>query len=164
MPLLPFFQVVAVSRPVRQEMSTREALFALSVLSIPSTEESKLVFYRWCKSIWLNQAHHTIRTVGKKRCRCSRSKNHTESLWTASESENTQISIVPIRSGVRQWCVLSPMLFSMYSEVTFQNMDEAEDGKKVNGKLTNKICRRHSDNRSQSWKAAMRNRKHIDFR
>lgn len=53
---------------------------------------------------------------------------------------DTVSSEIPIRRGVRQGCVLSPLLFNIYSEYIFQQaLKDCEIGIKVNGKILNNI-------------------------
>lgn len=63
--------------------------------------------------------------------------NVSPKLLVAKFSDTDQIEI---RRGVRQGCILSPMLFNLYSEKIFTlALDEISAGIVINGKYDNKI-------------------------
>ncbi|XP_060531555.1 uncharacterized protein LOC132705138 [Cylas formicarius] len=54
--------------------------------------------------------------------------------------ENTTSAEFSVGRGVRQGCILSPLLFNVYSEHLFKEaLDDTEDGLVVNGQIINNL-------------------------
>ena len=130
----------------RDGLGTREALFALSVLLQKCRDQQRevyLCFIDYTKAFDCVDHTTLLELLQRKGVDAQDLKivqNLYEQQVASVKLENTETSIVPIGRGVRQGCVLSPMLFNMYSEVIFQNaLDETEEGLKVNGKLVNNL-------------------------
>lgn len=67
-------------------------------------------------------------------------KNLYYNQIAAVKVEDMTTEYVPIQRGVRQGCVLSPLLFNIYSEQIFADaLDEAREGIVVNGEVINNL-------------------------
>lgn len=130
----------------RQGLGTREALFCLTVLLQKCRDQSNdvyLCFIDYEKAF--DRIKHTeLINLLNNQGLDSRDITLIKSLyWEQSASiriGDGVTSDIPVKRGVRQGCVLSPLLFNLYSEKVFQNaLENLEDGIKVNGKIINNI-------------------------
>lgn len=130
----------------RDGLGTREALFALSVLLQKCRDQRKevhLCFIDYTKAFDCVN-HKKLLDILERRGIDSQDLRIIHQLYeqqiASVKLQETQTTEIPIKRGVRQGCVLSPMLFNMYSESIFQNaLEDAEDGIKVNGRLVNNL-------------------------
>ena len=130
----------------RQGLGTREALFGLTVLLQKCRDQSQdvyLCFIDYEKAF--DRVRHTelIKLLNGQGLDCKDVTLIKNLYWQQSAAirvgDNTTAD-VPIKRGVRQGCVLSPLLFNLYSERIFQNaLENIQEGIKVNGKLVNNV-------------------------
>lgn len=130
----------------RQGLGTREAIVATQVLVQNCYDQRKdvcLCFLDYEKAFDRVQHHKLIQLLRKldidqKDIRC------IENLYWYQNAQikvdNNTSNSVQIKRGVRQGCVLSPLLFNIYSEAIFQEaLEDIEKGIKVNGVWINNI-------------------------
>lgn len=131
----------------RLGMGTREALFSLSVLLQKCWDQSQdvyLCFVDYEKAF--DRIKHTelINILDKQGLDCKDITLIKNLYWEQSASirlnnDNTTMS-VPIMRGVRQGCILSPLLFNLYSETVFEKaLENMQEGIKVNGRFINNL-------------------------
>lgn len=130
----------------RRGLGTREALVAIQVLVQKCYDQRKdvmLCFIDYEKAFDRVQHHklvHILRRldIDGKDIRCIENLywNQTAEVRTGGQVTEAQ----KICRGVRQGCVLSPLLFNLYSEHIFQEaLEDREIGIKVNGVWINNI-------------------------
>lgn len=130
----------------RQGFGTREALFSLSVLLQKCRDQRKdvyLCFIDYEKAFDRVKHSPLINMLQKADLDGSDIRLIKNLYWeqVASVQVNDRTTDeVEIKRGVRQGCVLSPLLFNLYSEHIFQTaLENATDGIKVNGKIVNNL-------------------------
>lgn len=130
----------------RSGLGTREALFALNVLTQRCRDMNvNLVacFIDYKKAFDCVKHHKLIeilKTTGIDREEIRLISNLYWKQSAVVKIEETTSEAIMIRKGVRQGCVLSPLLFNIYSEAIFKEaLDGIECGIKVNGKIINNI-------------------------
>lgn len=130
----------------RLGLGTREALFGITVLLEKCRDQRKdvyLCFIDYEKAF--DRIKHTammelLRGQGLDHEDVQLIKNLYWEQTGCVRIGDTLTSGTPIRRGVRQGCVLSPLLFNIYSESIFQQaLENTEIGIKVNGKVVNNI-------------------------
>lgn len=130
----------------REGLGTREALFALSVLLQKCRDQRKevhLCFIDYTKAFDCVN-HRELLSILERRGLDTQDLKIIQKLYEQQVAtvklQDTETTAIPIKRGVRQGCVLSPMLFNMYSELIFRNaLEGSEDGIKVNGRLINNM-------------------------
>jgi len=130
----------------RSGLGTREAVFCLQVLLQRCLEHQKevyLCFIDYEKAFdtvqhqKLLEQLHQIGLDGKD---IRIIKNLYWNQIAILKFENELTSEIPICRGVRQGCILSPLLFNIYSEIIFKKaLEEEEIGIQVNGHWINNI-------------------------
>ena len=125
---------------------TREALFAIRVLVQNCRDVQKDVFLCFVDyekafdKVQHQKLIQVLRTtdVDEKDIRCIQSLYWHQSAHITTNNLTTDD--IEIRRGVRQGCILSPLLFNLYSEAIFNETFEDEDtGIRVNGVYVNNI-------------------------
>lgn len=130
----------------REGMGTREAMVATQVLIQNCCDVKKdicLCFVDYEKAFDRVEHHRLMQLlrnldIDQKDIRCIENLywNQTAQIKLDGDLSNN----VQIRKGVRQGCVLSPLLFNLYSEAVFREaLEEKEIGIKVNGMWINNI-------------------------
>lgn len=130
----------------RNGLGTREALFCMRVLLQKSCEFRKNIYVCFIDfEKAFDRVEHT------KLFQCLKSKNIDNynmrllvnlyyNQTAAVRVENETTGEIPIRRGVRQGCVLSPLLFNMYSENIFQEaLYNRTEGVRMGGEVINNI-------------------------
>lgn len=130
----------------RQGLGTREAIVATQVLIQNCYDQRKnvcLCFIDYEKAFDKVQHHKLIAQLRKldldeKDIRCIKNLYWHQNAKVRVGNEVTRA--LQIQKGVRQGCVLSPLLFNLYSEAIFQEaLEDTEIGIKVNGTWINNI-------------------------
>lgn len=130
----------------RQGLGTREAIVATQVLVQNCYDQRKdvyLCFIDYEKAFDRVQ-HHKLMQLLKRLDLDQKDIRCIENLYW---SQTAQIKLggnmsnnIRIRRGVRQGCVLSPLLFNLYSEAIFRvALEDVEMGIRVNGTWINNI-------------------------
>ncbi|CAH1224416.1 unnamed protein product [Diabrotica balteata] len=130
----------------RNGMGTREGLFAINILIQRCRDVSvdlHLCFVDYEKAFDKVRHKKLISILMNKRID-SKIINIVQTLyWNQSaivQIDGQHSEEMRICRGVRQGCVLSPLLFNLYSEEIFQNtLNNIEAGVTVNGKLINNL-------------------------
>ena len=130
----------------RNGLGTREAIFCLQVLlqrCLDQQKEVYLCFIDYEKAFdtvqhkKLLEQLHNIGLDGKD---IRIIKNLYWNQTAVLKFENELTPEIPIRRGVRKGCILSPILFNIYSEIIFRkSLEDEEIGIQVNGHWINKI-------------------------
>ena len=130
----------------RNGLGTREALFSLKVLCQKCTEMQTnlylcfIDFEKAFDKVQHNKLIEVLTKIGidKKDIRIVKNLywNQQASILTGfQKSEN-----IKIERGVRQGCVLSPLLFNIYSEEIFsQALEDRDEGVIINGQNLNNL-------------------------
>lgn len=130
----------------RNGMGTREALFSLNVLTQRCRDMNVNVFtcfidYR--KAFDCVSHEKLIRILKSTGIDAQDLRIISELYWhqTATiNSEGHSSEEIAIRRGVRQGCVLSPILFNLYSEAIFaEALENTNIGIKINGNIINNL-------------------------
>lgn len=130
----------------RSGMGTREALFALNVLVQKCRDMQNdviLCFIDYEKAF--DRVQHDILLqrlidVGLDGKDIRIIKNLYWNQRATIRVENTETDSLEICRGVRQGCILSPLLFNLYSEaIISEALEELDVGVKVNGKVVNNL-------------------------
>lgn len=130
----------------RQGFGTREALFSLTVLLQKCRDQRKdvyMCFIDYQKAFDCVKHTELIRLLQERKIDKNDLRfiknlymNQTASVRVGSETTQS----FPIEKGVRQGCVLSPLLFNLYSEAVFESaLKDTEDGIKINGQVVNNL-------------------------
>lgn len=130
----------------RNNMGTREALFAIQVLvqkCLDQQTSAMLCFIDYEKA-FDKVKHDKLITILQNIGLDSRDINIIKNLyWNQTayvQSNCSRNESIKIMKGVRQGCVLSPLLFNLYSETIFQQaLEDIGRGIKINGKVLNNI-------------------------
>ena len=130
----------------RQGLGTREAIVATQVLVQNCYDQRKnvcLCFIDYEKAFDRVQ-HHKLMQLLKRLDIDHKDIQCIEKLYWNQTAQiklsNTMSNPIQVRMGVRQGCVLSPLLFNLYSEAIFQEaLEDVEMGVKVNGVWINNI-------------------------
>lgn len=130
----------------RRGMGTRDALCSLVILMQKCRDQQKDVYACFIdyEKAFDRVQHNTLLECLKKKGLDPNDINIIEKLyWQQTASVRTEKGIsqqVEIQRGVRQGCVLSPLLFNLYSEEIFvRALSECEEGIKINGETVNNI-------------------------
>lgn len=130
----------------REGMGTREALFGLNVLFQKCRDQQKKVYTCF---IDYEKAFDRVDHVKLLKILESRGldKNDIAIIqnlyWYQTavvKYNNITTEPATIQKGVRQGCILSPMLFNLYSERIFEEaIQDSSDGIKINGRTLNNL-------------------------
>ena len=130
----------------RQGFGTREALYSVTVLLQKCKIQQRdvfLCFIDYQKAFDCVNHSELIRLL-QERSIDENDLNIIKNIYMNQVAylrvgqEST--SYFPIEKGVRQGCVLSPLLFNLYSETIFDRaLSDTEDGIKINGQTVNNL-------------------------
>lgn len=130
----------------RDGMGTREALFSINVLFQKCRDQQKKVyscFIDYEKAF--DRVNHVklmriLEGMGLDKNDITIIKNLYWNQTATVRYNDTKTEEATIERGVRQGCVLSPLLFNIYSEQIFaEALSDIEDGIKINGKTINNL-------------------------
>jgi hypothetical protein len=130
----------------RKALGTREAIFALQVLIQRCRDVDKDVYLCFVdfRKAFDNVNHEQLIDILRKTGIDDKDIRIVANLYWGQTARakigNELTKSVQIKRGVRQGCILSPLLFNIYSEEIFNKcMENANEGIKINGELTNNI-------------------------
>lgn len=130
----------------RQGFGTREALFGLNILAQRCLDMNQKVYACFIdlEKAFDKVQHHRMINILKTKDVDSRDIRIIHNLyWNQTAKikvENELTEEMEIRRGVRQGCVLSPLLFNLYSEAVFQEaLEDMTEGLIINGEVLNNI-------------------------
>lgn len=130
----------------RNGLGTRDALFSVQVLTQKCLDQQRNVFACFIdyEKAFDNVRHDKLMSLLKQIGLDGRDIRIIKNLYW-NQSAHIKIgsmttSDIQILKGVRQGCILSPLLFNLYSESIFQEaLEDLEVGIRVNGKPINNI-------------------------
>lgn len=130
----------------RNGMSTREALFGLNVLAqrcLDMNHDIYLCFVDFEKAFDKVQHGKLIEILNSKNIDSRNIEIISRLYWNQTAKvkvDNQFTENIEIQRGVRQGCVLSPLLFNVYSEAIFQNtLSDSKEGISINGEILNNL-------------------------
>jgi hypothetical protein len=130
----------------REAMGTREALFSLQVLIQNCKEVQKDVFVCFIdyEKAFDRVQHNKLINILRKLGLDNKDVRLIENLYWNQKAtlklEEVTVQNLQINRGVRQGCILSPLLFNIYSEEIFKDATNSiNKGIKVNGVFINNI-------------------------
>lgn len=130
----------------RNGVGTREALFALNILTQRCRDMNQDIyacFIDYRKAFDCVQHEKMINILKSTGVDRRDIQIITELYWNQTAEVRIDQAVtdtIQIKKGVRQGCVLSPLLFNIYSETIFKEaLNETSGGIKVNGKIINNI-------------------------
>ncbi|CAG9841161.1 unnamed protein product [Diabrotica balteata] len=130
----------------RNGMSTRDALFGLNVLAqrcMDMNQDMYLCFVHFEKAFDKVQHKKLVDILKSKNIDSRDLKIISNLYWnqTAKVRVDSQYTEnIKIQRGVRQGCVLSPLLFNVYSEAVFQEaLSDSIEGISINGEVLNNL-------------------------
>jgi hypothetical protein len=130
----------------RNGLGTREALFALNVMSqrcLDINQDVFMCFIDYNKAFDKVRHDHLIRlltekNLDKRDIRLIANMYYNQKAVVRVENNTTEE--IEIKRGVRQGCILSPTLFNLYSEdVMNRTLSEQSVGIKINGVRLNNL-------------------------
>lgn len=130
----------------RGGMGTREALFCMRTLLQKSVEFRKNIyvcfidFEKAFDNVPHTQLFQCLDSIGLDSYDVRLLKNLYYNQTARVKVEQEVSEKVPIKRGVRQGCVMSPMLFNVYSEAVFEGaLKYRHEGVKIGGEVINNI-------------------------
>ena len=131
----------------RSGLGTREALFSMNILLQKCKEFQKPVFICFIdfeKAFDRVQHSALIEALGQIGLDDLDVQLLKNLYWNQSATVQVdavhQTNRVPIKRGVRQGCVLSPMLFNVYSEIVFREaLQDRTEGVRIGGECISNI-------------------------
>lgn len=130
----------------RNALGTREAIFSLQVLIQRCRDMNKdaYVCFADFSKAFDNVKHEQLLEILRKAGIDDRDIRIIKNLYWGQcakvKIDNSLTGNIEIKKGVRQGCVLSPLLFNIYSEEIFRRaLENAREGIKINGELINNI-------------------------
>lgn len=130
----------------RPGMGTREALYCLQVLLQKCREFRKKVFACFIDfekafdKVQHGKLAESLKRIGLDDWDIRLIVNLYWKQTAFVEIGNTESQQIPIKRGVRQGCVLSPMLFNIYSEEIFvEALEDQPVGVRIGGEIINNI-------------------------
>ena len=130
----------------RHGFGTREALFSVMVLAQKCRDQRKDLFICFIdyEKAFDKVRHNTLLKCLTKKGLDKNDIDIIKNLYWSQEATVTteagETEALQIRRGVRQGCVLSPLLFNLYTEEVFSTaLQTSKEGIKINGKLLNNI-------------------------
>lgn len=130
----------------KEAMGTREALFCTQILVQKCNDVKKDVFICFIDyekafdTIQHDKLIEILQTIGLDTKDIRIIKNLYWNQSAVLKINDVLAENLTIQRGVRQGCILSPLLFNLYSEQIFKEaINEIDSGIKVNGKYINNI-------------------------
>ncbi|XP_077301158.1 uncharacterized protein LOC143921680 [Arctopsyche grandis] len=129
----------------RRGLGTREALFCMNVLLQKCRDFKKRIyicfidFEKAFDRVEHDKLIHALNQTGIDAKDIALLKNLYWNQSAVVKVEDLETLKVEISRGVRQGCVLSPMLFNLYSEMVFNQAVDSRIGVKIGGEIINNI-------------------------
>lgn len=130
----------------RKALGTREAIFGLQVLVQRCRDVNKDAYLCFVdfKKAFDTVNHEQLLNILQKTDIDDKDVKIMASLYWGQTARvrvgNEFTELAEIKRGVRQGCILSPLLFNIYSEEIFKkSLENAKEGIRINGELTNNI-------------------------
>lgn len=140
------FEIGSTQFGFRNGVGTREAVFSLNVLTQRCRDMNVDVyacFIDYQRAFDCVSHEKLIRILRRTGIDEGDLRIITRLYWNQTAGvrvDGAQSEEVAIRRGVRQGCVLSPLLFNIYSEAVFREaLEDTEHGIRINGTIINNI-------------------------